>query len=105
MAHDDQRVLVRRRRSRRLQCSFVRARVREDAEHPAAAIGGKLIETPAADYRFRVRVAKADWAEYLATRASAIDYDNFKSAVATRQGAMRSAVYGEVWATLLKLQR
>jgi hypothetical protein len=83
----------------------VRARVREDAEHLAAAVGGKVIETPAADYRFRVRVAKTEWVAYIAGCASAIDYDNFKNAVAARQGPARASVYGEVWATLLRLQR
>lgn len=84
---------------------FVRARVREDAEHMAAAVGGEVIETPAADYRFRVRVAKTEWVAYIAGCASAIDYDNFKNAVAARQGPARASVYGEVWATLLRLQR
>jgi hypothetical protein len=84
---------------------FVRARVREDAEHMAAAVGGKVIETPTADYRFRVRMAKTDWAGYVADCASAIDYDNFKNAVAARQGPARASVYGEVWATLLELRR
>lgn len=82
----------------------VRARVR-DAEDMAAAVGGKVIETPAADYRFRVRMAKPDWAGYVADCARAIDYDNFKNAVAARQGPARASVYGEVWATLLRLQR
>lgn len=83
---------------------LVRARVREDAEHLAAAVGGAVIETPAADYRFRARLTKADWAGYLADRAREIDYDNFKGAVATRQGAERVSIYAEVWGALLRLQ-
>lgn len=83
---------------------FVRARVRGDAEQLAAAVGGAVLETPAADYRFRVRMTKADWAGYVADCARAIDYDNFKNAVAQRQGRARATIYGEVWATLLRLQ-
>lgn len=83
---------------------LVRARVREDAEHLADAVGGKVIETPAADYRFRVRVSKADWAAYVADCARAIDYDNFKRAVGDRQGSSRAHIYGDVWSTLLGLQ-
>jgi hypothetical protein len=84
---------------------FVRARVRADAENLAAAVGGTVLETPAADYRFRVRMTKADWALYVAACATGIDYDNFKNAVATRQGPARARVYGEVWGVLLRLQR
>ena len=84
---------------------FVRARVRGDAEQLAAAVDQTVLETPSADYRFRVRMTKADWAGYVADRAGAIDYDNFKNAVADRQGRSRATIYGEVWATLLRLQR
>lgn len=84
---------------------FVRARVRSDAEQLALAVGGTVLETPAADYRFRVRMAKDDWARYVAACATGIDYDNFKNAVAARHGAGRARVYGEVWGTLLRLQR
>ncbi|MBA3420500.1 MAG: hypothetical protein H0U12_01150 [Thermoleophilaceae bacterium] len=65
----------------------------------------EAIETPAADYRFRVRVAKTDWVGYIADCACAIDYDNFKSAVAARQGPARASVYGEVWASLRRPHR
>ena len=71
---------------------FVRARVREDAEHMAAAVGGKVIETPAADYRFASGSPRPRWAAYIAGCACAIDYDNFKNAVAARQGPARASV-------------
>lgn len=84
---------------------FVRARVREDAEQLAVAVGAAMLETPAADYPFRVRVAKAEWARYVAERAHAIDYDNFKNAVASRQGTRRASMYAEIWGALRGLQR
>jgi hypothetical protein len=84
---------------------LVRSRVREDAERLAEVAGGTVLETPDADYAFRVRVAKVDWARYLADAATKIDYDNFKNAVAARQGSTRARVYGEVWGALLRLQR
>lgn len=84
---------------------FVRARTRGDANQLAAAVGGRVLETPAADYRFRVRMAKTDWARYVAACATGIDYDNFKNAVGARQGGARARVYGEVWGVLLSLQR
>lgn len=83
---------------------FVRARVRDDAEQLAVAVGSTVIETPAADYRFRVRMTKRTWSRYLADRAAEVDYDNFKNAVAVRQGSRRAKVYGDVWAVLLRLQ-
>ena len=83
---------------------FVRARVLGDAEQLAVAVGGAVLETPAADYRFRVRMAKTDRARYVAGCTAGIDYDNFKNAVAVRQGGARAGVYGEVWGTLLRLQ-
>lgn len=84
---------------------LVRSRVREDAERLAEAVGGTVLETPDADYAFRVRVAKVDWERYLTDAATEIDYDNFKNAVAARQGSVRARVYGEVWSVLLRLQR
>lgn len=81
----------------------VRARAREDAERFAAAVAGEVLETPHADYRFRVRTTKRAWASYVAGQARVIDYDNFKDAVADRQGYERARVYGEVWSVLRAL--
>jgi len=83
---------------------FVRARLLGDAERLALAVGATVLETPAADYRFRVRMTKTAWARYAADCAAGIDYDNFKNAVAARQGGARAGVYGEVWGVLLRLQ-
>ena len=41
----------------------------------------------------------------LAQLVTDLDYDNFKNAVAERQGAERAALYGVVWRELLRLQR
>lgn len=82
---------------------FVRARVREDVEQLAVAVGGTVLETPTADYRFRVRMAKTAWARYVAGCATESDYDNFKNAVAAQPGGARAGVYGEVWDVLRQL--
>lgn len=82
---------------------FIRGRARGDAQRLADALGATIMETPSADYRFRVRVSKAAWSSYVAACAGGIDYDNFKNAVATRQGSRAGAVYGEVWGVLLRL--
>jgi len=75
---------------------FVRARVRDDAERLAAAVGGSVIETPAADYRFRVRTTKREWAAFVAASAEAIDYYNFKNAVAAPRSRSRPLLRGSM---------
>jgi hypothetical protein len=64
-----------------------------------------LLETPDAHYLFRARVAKDVWARYAASRAEGIGYDNFKNAVAARQGGARVRVYRRGLEPLLRLQR
>lgn len=83
----------------------VRTRVREDGERLLAALGaGELLETQEADYRFRVRATREAWVGYVASAAEDIDYDNFKAAVAVRNGAGRARTYGDVWAVMRDLQ-
>lgn len=65
----------------------------------------EIVHTPDADYAWRVTVRKADFAQYLVASAEAIDYPNFKDAIYDRQGRDRARVYGEVWGTLLDLQK
>lgn len=85
---------------------LVRARVREDLEALADLVPGlEVEETPDRDYRFRASVTREVWASAAAQLAREIDYPNFKNAVAERQGVDRAHVYGDVWATLLELQR
>lgn len=84
---------------------IVRVRRREDLEalrHQIPEI--EPSEDRTADYRHRALVSRAEWVVAVAQLASAIDYDNFKGAVADRQGAARARVYGRVWSDLLELQ-
>ena len=84
---------------------LVRARVREDVEALADLIPGlEVEETPDRDYRFRASVTREDWASAAAQLARAIDYPNFKNAVADRQGFERAHMYSGVWGLLLGLQ-
>ena len=57
------------------------------------------------DYRFRVFVDREDWVQAAAELAREIDYDNFKNAVADRQGPARASIYSKVWSALGRLQR
>ncbi|MHB8939867.1 MAG: hypothetical protein ACYC7K_00475 [Desulfobacteria bacterium] len=88
---------------------LVRARVYEDLKRladkltpPATAI----IETPRADYRFRMTAKASAIAEYLASSALAIDYDNFKASLPhrTAMDRRRARAYADVWGALRQLQ-
>jgi 8-oxo-dGTP pyrophosphatase MutT (NUDIX family) len=85
----------------------VRARVRGDLE----ALRDRYLPTleaidddPDRDYRFRATAPRGDVTAALAQLAEEIDYDDFKSTVASRQGDARAKVYGDVWWTLRDLQ-
>lgn len=76
----------------------VRARAREDLE-----VFGKvadIIDSPTADYPFRVVIERTEWQAYLERAADEIDYTNFKSRVSKRQGHRRHDVYMKVWGAL-----
>lgn len=85
----------------------VRARVRADLEALAEFLPtmGNIIESDDSDYRFRAIAAKDDFAAAAAAMVRDIDYDNFKSVVAERQGQERADVYSGVWLDLLTLQK
>jgi hypothetical protein len=85
---------------------LVRARTRDDLEALRRQIPDiEPFEDLDADYRHRAVVTRAEWVSAVAQLASEIDYDNFKNAVAARQGSARAGIYGRVWSELLSLQR
>jgi hypothetical protein len=85
----------------------VRARAREDLEALRGA-GlpelGDIKEDRAADYRFRAQAPKVAVARVVEAQISAIDYDNFKSAVGERQGARREQIYHDAWSAFHQIQ-
>jgi hypothetical protein len=85
----------------------VRTRDREDMVRMQQRVGNDapISHTPHRDYAHRITLSKAAWAGYLTAACEAIDYGNFKDAVAERQGWDRAHLYGEVWVTMLELQR
>ena len=84
---------------------LVRGRYREDIDTLARKLGAQPQSTPEADYPWRLNVSKREWADYLSETAAAIDYDNFKDAVAERQGWDRHDAYLEVWRSMAKNAR
>src|SRR5687767_10298861 len=80
---------------------LVRARVREDLDALREQIPGlRIFSDQAADYRWRAVVTRAEWVAALAQLAEDLNYDNFKSTVAERQGHERSRVYEYIWGEL-----
>jgi hypothetical protein len=85
---------------------LVRARTREDIEALSEQVPSlEPFEDPAADYRYRAIASRAEWLVAVAQLVTEIDYDNFKNAVAARQGSERAALYGVLWQELLRLQQ
>ena len=87
---------------------LVRGRAEEDLKALKQQIPDTEIhETlgPDHDYGWRAFVTRDQWVEAVARLAGGIDYDNFKNAVAVRQGSDRGRRYSRIWAELLKLQR
>lgn len=88
----------------------IRARVRGDLDRlcelePMKGYVGSIEESDLGDYRCRAYVTREDWIMAAALLAEKIDYPNFKNAVRDRQTPGRARLYGEVWGTLLELQR
>lgn len=79
----------------------VRGRVRSDLANMGL---GKVISTPDADYRFRVRAPADAVAARIAGLCRSIDYVSFKDAVAQVQGNDRANLYALVWLNLARLQ-
>lgn len=85
----------------------VRARVRSDLVELKAAFLpalGRISESRDTDYRFRAKAPRADLARAAAQMISDLNYSNFKSEVAVRQGANRAHLYHDVWEVLYRLQ-
>jgi 8-oxo-dGTP pyrophosphatase MutT (NUDIX family) len=65
---------------------------------------GSITASTNTDYRYRATAPKADVAAAMAKIVGALDYDNFKNAVAKRQGQKRAKLYHDVWDVLYTMQ-
>ncbi len=88
---------------------LVRGRVRADLERFADFAAGRgdrpaVVESPDADYGFRLTTSRETLAAFLAERVTAIDYPNFKSEI-YKTDPVREKVYEDVWAALHGLKK
>jgi hypothetical protein len=91
---------------------MVRARVRSHIEALQERFGelgdAELIETPHADYRFRIIVDKTVWTEAVGRMIVEQDYTNFKNAADSLQGRGGTGyvrALHRVWEVMYELQR
>lgn len=80
---------------------IVRARVKKDL------LGlfdeERIVETPKADYRFRVLVPKREMAEMLSGKIMDISYPNFKNEIGRIDGQQdKLPAYHEIWSVMWK---
>ena len=78
----------------------VRARDRASLKSLASTFNVEIEHTPVADYPYRVVVGHDQFAEWVDFQARAIDYNNFKSAVALTRGKGFASALSEVWSTM-----
>lgn len=65
---------------------------------------GKIIETPKADYAFRMIVPRQTWGEFLASTAMTLDYNNFKDSIPQRDHARHQAFF-TCWEAMFTWQK
>lgn len=85
----------------------VRARVRADLialKRVHCPSLGRIRESEDTDYRFRATAKRADVIQAVAHMIEGLNYSNFKSEVAMRQGIDRAHLYHDVWDVLHRLQ-
>jgi hypothetical protein len=88
----------------------VRCRAKDDAlnliewlgDHDLTSI--TMQHTPDADYEWRLFIPRHAWAQYLISAVEHLDYPNFKTAVAQRQGLERADIYHDVWSVMAEFQ-
>ena len=88
---------------------LVRGRVRPDLERFAEFVVRRgeraaVVESPDADYGYRLNTSREVLAAFLAERVTAIDYPNFKSEI-YKTDPVREKVYESAWAALHGLKK
>lgn len=85
----------------------VRSRVRSDLaalkQHYLPSLG-TIQENHDTDYRFRAVAPRDEVSAAMSRLVDGLDYSNFKSEVAKKQGHKRASLYHQVWDVLYKLQ-
>lgn len=88
---------------------MIRSRCRDDLGRLSKKLygyqdGSKIFKIPHADYRFRMKATKNDWAEYLVNCALDVDYANVKDKIVPAGDNLRQDAYYQVWTALYSRQ-
>lgn len=78
--------------------TYLRGAIGDESLRPTP--GEHIVETPRADYQYRVFSTRSEWASYLTHAALDIDYKNFKSAI---RDTHRHDIYMSVWSVLNRI--
>jgi hypothetical protein len=79
----------------------VRARDKQSLADLAAKYDLKIIQTPLADYPYRVEIPKEQFAQWVANEVNLISYSNFKNQVAVVRDSKFAKLLGSVWSIML----
>jgi hypothetical protein len=82
----------------------VRSRDRKSLEPLATKASVEIKVSPYGDYPYRAFVEPKVFAEWLATHAMSIDYDNFKNQVSLTRGHHYTKALHDVWVAMLKTE-
>ena len=82
----------------------VRARDKASLKALAKTFNVEIKHTPVADYPYRVVLGHDQFAEWVDSQARAIDYNNFKSAVALMRGKGFASALSKVWSTMHQIE-
>ena len=95
------------------QCSkdelMIRTRCIDDIIKLSKKIWGycdesQIFEALHADYRFRMKISKQMWAEYLSQCALNLDYANVKESIVPPDDPLRKEAYYQLWEDLYRWQ-
>ena len=79
----------------------VRARDKQSLADLAEKFDLKIIQTPLADYPYRVEIPKEQFAQWVANEVNLISYSNFKNQVAVVRDKEFAKLLGSVWSIML----
>ncbi len=88
---------------------MIRSRCKEDLRRLCKKLHGycdksQILETKQGDYRYRMKINKHMWADYLTNCAFDIDYSNVKVNIVPADDNLRKDAYYQVWTTLYRWQ-
>lgn len=88
---------------------MIRARCKDDLHNLAKKLFGfcdesQILKIQHADYRYRMKVTKVLWSEYLTECALDLDYPNVKDYIIPEGDYRRHDAYFQVWQTLYRWQ-